>query len=295
MYYWNILELNDNEKKEIITKKMVKTKYQEIRERMINTYGENNPKLESSINLLNSAYAYCSDDASIAIRNKIVQNSKNPDSTLNIETAEENQAIIKGRRKDIRELSFLKNERVVGELLKMHMNFNQLVPPEQKENEIYYDVTTGEISSERKSEADILLARRKNRVKDGEFLIVKDGIFNLTDKLTDEQKKRKNMEQLQTEQITRYSVIRFKPNSITSEVTNLYGEIDLDKFEQSKEYRATVYKALERARIEKNPYIGTLEENKIIESGLEKNATKQFRNIELGILEQNQDEDKGDR
>ena len=169
----------------------------------------------------------------------------------------------------------------------MHMNFNQLVPPEQKESEIYYDVTTGEISSERRGEADILLARRKNRVRDGEFLITKDGIFNLTDKLSGKQ----------NEQLTKYSVIRASQNSITSEVINLYGEIDLDKFEKDAEYKATVYKALEKARVENNPYIGSVEESKIKESGLEKSATRQLRNIELGIVDQNQDQDgdKGDR
>lgn len=285
MYYWNVLELEN--KKEKITRKMVKEKYQEIKKRLIDTYKEGDPKLESSINLLNSAYVYCNDDTSIAIRNKVVQNSERPNAALGVERAQENQAIIKGRRKDIRELDFLKNENVVGELLKMHMNFNQLVPPEQKESEIYYDVTTGEISSERRGEADILLARRKNRVRDGEFLITKDGIFNLTDKLSG----KKN------EQLTKYSVIRANQNSITSEVINLYGEIDLDKFEKDEEYKATVYKALEKARVENNPYIGTIEESKIKESGLEKSATRQLRNIELGIVDQNQDQDgdKGDR
>ena len=285
MYYWNVLELEN--KKEKITRKMVKEKYQEIKKRLIDTYKEGDPKLESSINLLNSAYVYCNDDTSIAIRNKVVQNSERPNAALGVERAQENQAIIKGRRKDIRELDFLKNENVVGELLKMHMNFNQLVPPEQKESEIYYDVTTGEISSERRGEADILLARRKNRVRDGEFLITKDGIFNLTDKLSG----KKN------EQLTKYSVIRANQNSITSEVINLYGEIDLDKFEKDEEYKATVYKALEKARVENNPYIGTVEESKIKESGLEKSATRQLRNIELGIVDQNQDQDgdKGDR
>ena len=285
MYYWNVLELEN--KKEKITRKMVKEKYQEIKKRLIDTYKEGDPKLESSINLLNSAYVYCNDDTSIAIRNKVVQNSERPNAALGVERAQENQAIIKGRRKDIRELDFLKNENVVGELLKMHMNFNQLVPPEQKESEIYYDVTTGEISSERRGEADILLARRKNRVRDGEFLITKDGIFNLTDKLSG----KKN------EQLTKYSVIRANQNSITSEVINLYGEIDLDKFEKDEEYKATVYKALEKARVENNPYIGSIEESKIKESGLEKSATRQLRNIELGIVDQNQDQDgdKGDR
>ena len=287
MYYWNVLELEN--KKEKITRKMVKEKYQEIKKRLIDTYKEGDPKLESSINLLNSAYVYCNDDTSIAIRNKVVQNSERPNAALGVERAQENQAIIKGRRKDIRELDFLKNENVVGELLKMHMNFNQLVPPEQKESEIYYDVTTGEISSERRGEADILLARRKNRVRDGEFLITKDGIFNLTDKLSGKQ----------NEQLTKYSVIRASQNSITSEVINLYGEIDLDKFEKDAEYKATVYKALEKARVENNPYIGTIEESKIKESGLEKSATRQLRNIELGIVDQNQDQDqdgdKGDR
>ncbi len=285
MYYWNVLELEN--KKEKITRKMVKEKYQEIKKRLIDTYKEGDPKLESSINLLNSAYVYCNDDTSIAIRNKVLQNSERPNAALGVERAQENQAIIKGRRKDIRELDFLKNENVVGELLKMHMNFNQLVPPEQKESEIYYDVTTGEISSERRGEADILLARRKNRVRDGEFLITKDGIFNLTDKLSG----KKN------EQLTKYSVIRANQNSITSEVINLYGEIDLDKFEKDEEYKATVYKALEKARVENNPYIGTIEESKIKESGLEKSATRQLRNIELGIVDQNQDQDgdKGDR
>ena len=285
MYYWNVLELEN--KKEKITRKMVKEKYQEIKKRLIDTYKEGDPKLESSINLLNSAYVYCNDDTSIAIRNKVLQNSERPNAALGVERAQENQAIIKGRRKDIRELDFLKNENVVGELLKMHMNFNQLVPPEQKESEIYYDVTTGEISSERRGEADILLARRKNRVRDGEFLITKDGIFNLTDKLSG----KKN------EQLTKYSVIRANQNSITSEVINLYGEIDLDKFEKDEEYKATVYKALEKARVENNPYIGTVEESKIKESGLEKSATRQLRNIELGIVDQNQDQDgdKGDR
>lgn len=285
MYYWNVLELEN--KKEKITRKMVKEKYQEIKKRLIDTYKEGDPKLESSINLLNSAYVYCNDDTSIAIRNKVVQNSERPNAALGVERAQENQAIIKGRRKDIRELDFLKNENVVGELLKMHMNFNQLVPPEQKESEIYYDVTTGEISSERRGEADILLARRKNRVRDGEFLITKDGIFNLTDKLSG----KKN------EQLTKYSVIRANQNSITSEVINLYGEIDLDKFEKDEEYKATVYKALEKARVENNPYIGSVEESKIKESGLEKSATRQLRNIELGIVDQNQDQDgdKGDR
>ena len=285
MYYWNVLELEN--KKEKITRKMVKEKYQEIKKRLIDTYKEGDPKLESSINLLNSAYVYCNDDTSIAIRNKVLQNSERPNAALGVERAQENQAIIKGRRKDIRELDFLKNENVVGELLKMHMNFNQLVPPEQKESEIYYDVTTGEISSERRGEADILLARRKNRVRDGEFLITKDGIFNLTDKLSGKQ----------NEQLTKYSVIRASQNSITSEVINLYGEIDLDKFEKDAEYKATVYKALEKARVENNPYIGTIEESKIKESGLEKSATRQLRNIELGIVDQNQDQDgdKGDR
>ena len=285
MYYWNVLGLEN--KKEKITRKMVKEKYQEIKKRLIDTYKEGDPKLESSINLLNSAYVYCNDDTSIAIRNKVLQNSERPNAALGVERAQENQAIIKGRRKDIRELDFLKNENVVGELLKMHMNFNQLVPPEQKESEIYYDVTTGEISSERRGEADILLARRKNRVRDGEFLITKDGIFNLTDKLSG----KKN------EQLTKYSVIRANQNSITSEVINLYGEIDLDKFEKDEEYKATVYKALEKARVENNPYIGTIEESKIKESGLEKSATRQLRNIELGIVDQNQDQDgdKGDR
>ncbi len=285
MYYWNVLELEN--KKEKITRKMVKEKYQEIKKRLIDTYKEGDPKLESSINLLNSAYVYCNDDTSIAIRNKVVQNSERPNAALGVERAQENQAIIKGRRKDIRELDFLKNENVVGELLKMHMNFNQLVPPEQKESEIYYDVTTGEISSERRGEADILLARRKNRVRDGEFLITKDGIFNLTDKLSGKQ----------NEQLTKYSVIRASQNSITSEVINLYGEIDLDKFEKDAEYKATVYKALEKARVENNPYIGSVEESKIKESGLEKSATRQLRNIELGIVDQNQDQDgdKGDR
>lgn len=285
MYYWNVLELEN--KKEKITRKMVKEKYQEIKKRLIDTYKEGDPKLESSINLLNSAYVYCNDDTSIAIRNKVLQNSERPNAALGVERAQENQAIIKGRRKDIRELDFLKNENVVGELLKMHMNFNQLVPPEQKESEIYYDVTTGEISSERRGEADILLARRKNRVRDGEFLITKDGIFNLTDKLSG----KKN------EQLTKYSVIRANQNSITSEVINLYGEIDLDKFEKDEEYKATVYKALEKARVENNPYIGSVEESKIKESGLEKSATRQLRNIELGIVDQNQDQDgdKGDR
>lgn len=285
MYYWNVLELEN--KKEKITRKMVKEQYQEIKKRLIDTYKEGDPKLESSINLLNSAYVYCNDDTSIAIRNKVVQNSERPNAALGVERAQENQAIIKGRRKDIRELDFLKNENVVGELLKMHMNFNQLVPPEQKESEIYYDVTTGEISSERRGEADILLARRKNRVRDGEFLITKDGIFNLTDKLSGKQ----------NEQLTKYSVIRASQNSITSEVINLYGEIDLDKFEKDAEYKATVYKALEKARVENNPYIGTIEESKIKESGLEKSATRQLRNIELGIVDQNQDQDgdKGDR
>ena len=285
MYYWNVLELEN--KKEKITRKMVKGKYQEIKKRLIDTYKEGDPKLESSINLLNSAYVYCNDDTSIAIRNKVVQNSERPNAALGVERAQENQAIIKGRRKDIRELDFLKNENVVGELLKMHMNFNQLVPPEQKESEIYYDVTTGEISSERRGEADILLARRKNRVRDGEFLITKDGIFNLTDKLSGKQ----------NEQLTKYSVIRASQNSITSEVINLYGEIDLDKFEKDAEYKATVYKALEKARVENNPYIGSVEESKIKESGLEKSATRQLRNIELGIVDQNQDQDgdKGDR
>ena len=285
MYYWNVLELEN--KKEKITRKMVKEKYQEIKKRLIDTYKEGDPKLESSINLLNSAYVYCNDDTSIAIRNKVVQNSERPNAALGVERAQENQAIIKGRRKDIRELDFLKNENVVGELLKMHMNFNQLVPPEQKESEIYYDVTTGEISSERRGEADILLARRKNRVRDGEFLITKDGIFNLTDKLSGKQ----------NEQLTKYSVIRANQNSITSEVINLYGEIDLDKFEKDEEYKATVYKALEKARVENNPYIGSVEESKIKESGLEKSATRQLRNIELGIVDQNQDQDgdKGDR
>lgn len=285
MYYWNVLELEN--KKEKITRKMVKEKYQEIKKRLIDTYKEGDPKLESSINLLNSAYVYCNDDTSIAIRNKVLQNSERPNAALGVERAQENQAIIKGRRKDIRELDFLKNENVVGELLKMHMNFNQLVPPEQKESEIYYDVTTGEISSERRGEADILLARRKNRVRDGEFLITKDGIFNLTDKLSG----KKN------EQLTKYSVIRANQNSITSEVINLYGEIDLDKFEKDEEYKATVYKALEKARVENNPYIGSIEESKIKESGLEKSATRQLRNIELGIVDQNQDQDgdKGDR
>ena len=266
---------------------MVKEQYQEIKKRLIDTYKEGDPKLESSINLLNSAYVYCNDDTSIAIRNKVVQNSERPNAALGVERAQENQAIIKGRRKDIRELDFLKNENVVGELLKMHMNFNQLVPPEQKESEIYYDVTTGEISSERRGEADILLARRKNRVRDGEFLITKDGIFNLTDKLSGKQ----------NEQLTKYSVIRANQNSITSEVINLYGEIDLDKFEKDEEYKATVYKALEKAIVENNPYIGTVEESKIKESGLEKSATRQLRNIELGIVDQNQDQDgdKGDR
>lgn len=285
MYYWNVLELEN--KKEKITRKMVKEKYQEIKKRLIDTYKEGDPKLESSINLLNSAYVYCNDDTSIAIRNKVLQNSERPNAALGVERAQENQAIIKGRRKDIRELDFLKNENVVGELLKMHMNFNQLVPPEQKESEIYYDVTTGEISSERRGEADILLARRKNRVRDGEFLITKDGIFNLTDKLSGKQ----------NEQLTKYSVIRASQNSITSEVINLYGEIDLDKFEKDAEYKATVYKALEKARVENNPYIGSVEESKIKESGLEKSATRQLRNIELGIVDQNQDQDgdKGDR
>lgn len=285
MYYWNVLELEN--KKEKITRKMVKEQYQEIKKRLIDTYKEGDPKLESSINLLNSAYVYCNDDTSIAIRNKVLQNSERPNAALGVERAQENQAIIKGRRKDIRELDFLKNENVVGELLKMHMNFNQLVPPEQKESEIYYDVTTGEISSERRGEADILLARRKNRVRDGEFLITKDGIFNLTDKLSG----KKN------EQLTKYSVIRANQNSITSEVINLYGEIDLDKFEKDAEYKATVYKALEKARVENNPYIGSVEESKIKESGLEKSATRQLRNIELGIVDQNQDQDgdKGDR
>ena len=285
MYYWNVLGLEN--KKEKITRKMVKEKYQEIKKRLIDTYKEGDPKLESSINLLNSAYVYCNDDTSIAIRNKVVQNSERPNAALGVERAQENQAIIKGRRKDIRELDFLKNENVVGELLKMHMNFNQLVPPEQKESKIYYDVTTGEISSERRGEADILLARRKNRVRDGEFLITKDGIFNLTDKLSGKQ----------NEQLTKYSVIRASQNSITSEVINLYGEIDLDKFEKDAEYKATVYKALEKARVENNPYIGSVEESKIKESGLEKSATRQLRNIELGIVDQNQDQDgdKGDR
>ena len=285
MYYWNVLELEN--KKEKITRKMVKEKYQEIKKRLIDTYKEGDPKLESSINLLNSAYVYCNDDTSIAIRNKVVQNSERPNAALGVERAQENQAIIKGRRKDIRELDFLKNENVVGELLKMHMNFNQLVPAEQKESENYYDVTTGEISSERRGEADILLARRKNRVRDGEFLITKDGIFNLTDKLSGKQ----------NEQLTKYSVIRASQNSITSEVINLYGEIDLDKFEKDAEYKATVYKALEKARVENNPYIGSVEESKIKESGLEKSATRQLRNIELGIVDQNQDQDgdKGDR
>ena len=86
-------------------------------------------------------------------------------------------------------------------------------------------------------------------------------------------------------------------NSITKELINLYGEIDLDEFEKDLEYRATVYKAIERARAENNPYIGTVLKSKIKEDGLEKNGVKQLRKLELetNLSHQEQDEEIGER
>ena len=183
MYYWNILELGN--KKEKIDKKMVQDKYQEIRKRLLDTYKMTDSKFQDSMKLLNMAYTYCSNDTSIAIRNNIVKNSEKPNADLRIEYAKEETAVILGKRKDVREIDFLKNEKIVGELKKEGMNFNQLVPPDQEEEELFYDFATGEISGERKSETSISLARRKSKVRDGNFTIVKDAIYNIADLKTE--------------------------------------------------------------------------------------------------------------
>ena len=294
MYYWNILELGN--KKEKIDKKMVQDKYQEIRKRLLDTYKMTDSKFQDSMKLLNMAYTYCSNDTSIAIRNNIVKNSEKPNADLRIEYAKEETAVILGKRKDVREIDFLKNEKIVGELKKEGMNFNQLVPPDQEEEELFYDFATGEISGERKSETSISLAKRKSKVRDGNFTIVKDAIYNIAD-LKTETSGEKNSRYAKTGQLTQYSIIKTNLNSITKELINLYGEIDLDEFEKDLEYRATVYKAIERARAENNPYIGTVLKSKIKEDGLEKNGVKQLRKLELetNLSHQEQDEEIGER
>ena len=288
MYYWNILELES--KKEMITKKMVQEKYQEVRKRLTETYSPHDKKFQDSMNLLNMAYKYCNNDMSIAIRNNIVKNSERPNAELKVEYVKEESAKILGKRKDIREIDFLKNEKIVGELKKAGMSFNQLVPPEQKEESLFYDFETGQILSSRDTETSILLAKVNNSVRDQEFQIEKVAIYNIADPKTAITDNGSNS-YARAGQLTQYNLIKSNLNSITKELITLYGEIDLDRFEKDREYTATVYKAIERARAENNPYIGTVEMNKIKEDGLEKSASKQLRRLELGITGVSQEKD----
>lgn len=283
MYYWNYLELaNTNE---IITRQKVEEKYREIKEKLLTTYKSENPKLQSSTNLLNKAYEYCKNDINIAIRNKIVQYSEKPNSPLNVDKAEEIPAIITGRRKDIREIPALKDRRIVEKFLKLGMNFNQLVPPEQNDEEIYYDFADGKVlsSNNPKSKTTILLAKKKNTVRDGEFVIVKVGIYNIKDK------NNKHIKQL-----TKYKIFIFDPNLTKNESISLYGDIDLDNFEEDKEYKELFYKAFEKAKAEKDSYIGSLEENRIIEDGVEKSAARQLDELELKAIRK-EDTDRENR
>ena len=225
MYYWNILELES--KKEMITKKMVQEKYQEVRKRLTETYSPHDKKLQDSMNLLNMAYKYCNNDMSIAIRNNIVKNSERPNAELKVEYVKEESAKILGKRKDIREIDFLKNEKIVGELKKAGMNFNQLVPPEQKEESLFFDFESGQILSSRDTETSILLEKVNNSVRDQEFQIEKVAIYNIADPKTAITDNGSNS-YARAGQLTQYNLIKSNLNSITKELITLYGEIDLE-------------------------------------------------------------------
>lgn len=271
MYYWNLLGLGKNN--ENITKQKVEEKYKEIKEKLLASYKPENPKLQSSINLLNIAYEYCKNDMNILIRNRIVQYSENPNSPTKVEKEDEKSALIIGRRRDIREIPAFRNKEIVKKFIAKGMNFNQLVPPEQNDKEIYYDMEKGKILSDTdpKTKTTVLLAKKKNTGRDREFIIMKLGIYNIKDQINNKPK-----------QLTKYRVTSLDPNSMQDENIDLYGDIDLDKFEEDKEYKELFYKALERVRIQKDSYIGNLEENMIREDGVEKSAAKQLEARELG-------------
>ena len=289
--YWSLLELANY--RGVITKEMVQEKYkaqmkklEDEEEKIYYKYGKYTEKAKehlegiSSFKFgLNSAYQYCIDDASIAIRNRIIQLSTKPNATLARNNVTEQSAIVTGVRRDIREVKYLKKPAIVKKLKAEGINFDLLVPPEQREEEIYYDVATGKISSKRNTETSIFLAKRKNRVDDGEFSIVKREIYDIRDKAT----------ATNETQLTEYEVRRKKLNSITEEVTLLYGEFDLDKFEKDPEYRASFYKAFERARMEQSPYIGSLVDDRhVVEDSLEKNIARKLRKRELGAYDKPQ-------
>lgn len=283
---WNLLDLGRYNG--IITKELVQQKYEvqlEIlkdEKRKILEQSDDGremidkrlQKIESFLAGLNNAYQYCIDDMNIVIRNRILSLSVKPNAALSVKQAEEEPAKITSIRKDIRELGYLKNAEVMQQLLaSKDFNFDVLVPPDQPEKEIYYDIATGELLSERKTETTILLARRINKVVDGQFSIIRNAIYNITDKATG----------LKNTQLTEYEVRRRKAKSITEESTLLYGEIDMEKLQKDPEYRAGFYKSFERAIIKENPYIGTLTSDvQALEGPLEKNIARKLRKMELG-------------
>lgn len=289
---WHLLELGNYKgeiTKELVEQKyeMQKAKLEEEKKKILEKSGEKKQKVDELLKGilsfragLDDAYQYCIDDASIDIRNKIMGLSGNPNAVVNVDKAKEEPARIIGVRKNIRELEYLKDPDIMQQLLaSRELNFDVLVPPEQPEKEIYYDVATGEIFSERKTETSILLARRKNMVKDGQFSITKREIYNIEDKATN----------TRHTQLTEYEVRRRTPKSITEESTLLYGEVDMERLEKDPEYRASFYKAFERARRTENPYIGSLvDERHILEESLEKNIAKKLRKRELGEYDNKQ-------
>lgn len=283
---WNLLDLGRYNG--TITKELVEQKYQmqleilEDKKRRILERSDNGrdmknkhlQQIEGFMAGLNNAYQYCIDDMNIAIRNKILSLSVKPNAALSVKTAEEEPAKITSIRKDIRELGYLRNSELMQQLLaSKDFNCDVLVPPDQPEKEIYYDIATGELLSERKTETTILLARRINKVVDGQFSIIRRAIYNITDKATSQKHT----------QLTEYEVRRRKAKSITEESTLLYGEINMEKLQKDPEYRAGFYKAFERAGIRENPYIGRLTSDvQVLEESLEKNIARKLRKMELG-------------
>lgn len=289
---WHLLELGNYKgeiTKELVEQKyeMQKAKLEEEKRKVLEKSGGKKQKADELLKGilsfregLDEAYQYCIDDTSIAIRNKIVSLSKTPNAVISVDKAVEEPAKIIGLRRNIRELEYLKDSDIMQQLLaSKKLNFDLLVPPEQPEKEIYYDVASGELFSERKTETSILLARRKNMVRDGQFSILKREIYNIEDKATS----------TRHTQLTEYEVRRKRANSITEEATILYGEIDMEKLEKDSEYRASFYKAFERARRTEDPYIGSLvDERHILEEPLEKNIARKLRKRELGEYDKKQ-------
>lgn len=294
--YWQLLELGNY--KGTITRELVQEKYlaqikkiEQEEQRVNDIYGKDKERAQEHLERissfkfgLNTAYQYCMDDVSIAIRNRITTLSKKPNASLPRESKTEESAKITRVRKDLRELEYLKNPDIMRKLLNTKdLNFDLLVPPQQPEEEMYYDIATGKISSERSSETSIYLAKRKNKVTDDQFSVIKRAIYDIKDKATG----------VKETQLTEYEVRRRKRNSITEESTILYGEIDFDKFEKDSEYRASFYRLFERARIEQNPYIGSLVDNKLVtEDSLEKNIARKLRKRELGEYAQKKQNEK---